>query len=278
MNLNSILKLSSRPEIYTPGTHVMWIDKYISKQLLQIHLDSNIDLASRKETTIIKTVNWILSQTDGRILNILDLGCGPGLYAERLADRGHAVTGIDFSKESISYARSRAEKAGSEIVYRNENYLEMELPEDEYDLVIMIFTDFGVLSQEERFVLLKKIRKSLKSGGMFIFDVLNDKNWKEKASQRSWECSKGGFWSPEAYLALSESFIYEDEKVILNNHIIAGEESALKLYRFWIHFFSHDDLSGILAKIGFRVISFNNDVLPECDQWSGSNVTFTVAE
>jgi predicted TPR repeat methyltransferase len=36
---------------------------------------------------------------------ILDLGCGPGLYTQRLASLGHTCVGIDISPASIAYAR-----------------------------------------------------------------------------------------------------------------------------------------------------------------------------
>jgi 2-polyprenyl-3-methyl-5-hydroxy-6-metoxy-1,4-benzoquinol methylase len=91
-----------KPAIYKKGTAFMWTDKYIAQQLLNIHLNPDIDLASRRYTTIEKTAEWILNtQKDKEKLNILDLGCGPGLYAEIFASKGHAVKGIDNSSNSI---------------------------------------------------------------------------------------------------------------------------------------------------------------------------------
>lgn len=37
---------------------------------------------------------------------ILDVGCGPGLYAKELVDRGASVVGIDHSPEMIGIARA----------------------------------------------------------------------------------------------------------------------------------------------------------------------------
>jgi hypothetical protein len=59
MNIKELAKYTVRPELYTPGTAIMWTDKYISAQLLKIHLDKETDLASRKNSSIKKTVNWI---------------------------------------------------------------------------------------------------------------------------------------------------------------------------------------------------------------------------
>lgn len=44
---------------------------------------------------------------DAHALTILELGCGTGNDAARLADDGYAVTGLDFSGEAIARARSR---------------------------------------------------------------------------------------------------------------------------------------------------------------------------
>lgn len=44
---------------------------------------------------------------DARALTILELGCGTGNDAARLADEGYAVTGLDFSGDAIEHARSR---------------------------------------------------------------------------------------------------------------------------------------------------------------------------
>ena len=84
MKTAEIINHSSQPQLYEKGNSVMWTDSHISKQLLNVHLNSEIDLASRKTITIKNTVEWILGTTDLRNLNILDLGCGPGLYSEIL--------------------------------------------------------------------------------------------------------------------------------------------------------------------------------------------------
>ena len=95
-------------------------------------------------------------------------------------------------------------------------------------------------------------------------------------SPKSWEVTEKGFWRGGPYLALSESFFYEDEKVILNQHIIV-EEGKTDIYRFWTHFFSHNDLIEILSPFQYNEISFHEDVLADGDLWNGDNVTFCIA-
>jgi len=77
MKIQQIVKTAQKPELYSQGTAVMWVDEYISTQLLETHLSQDIDLASRKETTISSTIEWILNKVPGDNQNILDLGCRP---------------------------------------------------------------------------------------------------------------------------------------------------------------------------------------------------------
>lgn len=216
MKISDILSKSIRPELYEKGTSFMWTDEYISKQILNIHLNPDIDLGSRKMTTIKKTADWILKiQPQKKKLEILDLGCGPGLYSEIFAQSGHKVTGVDISQNSINYAKSEASRKKLEVSYMNANYLELNLTENKYDLVTLIYTDFGVLLPSERSKLLSFIFRVLKKGGVFVFDVLKDKGIENKTTSKTWEISNAGFWKESPYIALSESFLYDNEILMM---------------------------------------------------------------
>ncbi len=278
MKTADIVISTGRPEIYEKGTAFMWTDPHISKQLLGIHLDPDLDLGSRKRTTIVGTANWILDTQRGKgKLNILDLGCGPGLYAELFAEKGHTVTGIDISEHSIAYARRSAESKQMDITYLQADYLQADPGPGKYDLVTMIFTDFGVLDPADRDVLLRMVFRTLKKGGTFIFDVLDDRDLHKKTTPRTWEAGHQGFWRGIPYLALSESFLYPQEKVILFQHIVADDEGDIEVYRFYTHFFSQHDLAILLETHNFTDIGFRDDILPPGDMWSGDNVFFAMA-
>ncbi|MDQ3675390.1 MAG: class I SAM-dependent methyltransferase [Actinomycetota bacterium] len=45
----------------------------------------------------------------------LDLGCGSGIWAVKLAARGWQVTGVDFVPKALHRARERAQQAGVEV-------------------------------------------------------------------------------------------------------------------------------------------------------------------
>lgn len=272
IQLNEIKQLSVRPELYEKGTAVMWTDTHISKQLLNIHLNPELDLASRKKESIESTVQWILEGTDSQTLDILDLGCGPGLYTQRFAQKGHKVTGVDFSEHSIAYARKIAEEKNLNICYRKQNYLKLE-DKEKFDLAVMIFTDFGVLNPDERIVLLANVERALKPGGVFIFDVLSDNQYKDCQAPNHWETAQHGFWRNEPYLLLSNSFLYETEKIILYQHGVI-EEKSFKVYRFWTHYFSTSDLKQLLLKTNFGKPVFDHDVIGADETNDVKPVTF----
>lgn len=278
MKIADIVLKSEKPAIYEKGSSFMWTDEHISKQLLNIHLNPDIDLGSRKMSTIQKTANWILdSQKENRKLKILDLGCGPGLYSEIFAKDGHDVTGVDISKNSIDYARKSASDKGLDIKYINASYLELDLEIEKFDLVLLIYTDLGVLIPKDREVLLGMVYRTLKHNGKFIFDVLKDNELEQKITPKNWEAATSGFWNSQSYLALSESFLYAEQKVILYQHIVIDSDENTRIYRFWTHFFNAHDLKEMLMHQGFQNINHRDDILPDGDLWNGSNVIFTVA-
>lgn len=93
--------------------------------MLKAHLNPEFEGASRKLTFIEESVAWIKDIVSPmKYPLLLDVGCGPGIYAERFAASGYQVTGIDFSARSIDYARSSALKKGLDITYHYQQRIE----------------------------------------------------------------------------------------------------------------------------------------------------------
>jgi hypothetical protein len=79
-----------RPDPFSEyTTPEFWNDEHISRQMLRFHLDPMAEPASRAHQFIDRSVDWLIPTlglaTGSRLL---DLGCGPGLYANRFAARG----------------------------------------------------------------------------------------------------------------------------------------------------------------------------------------------
>ena len=134
-------KINIRPkpfEFYTAKD--LWTDEHTSEMMLSFHLNEDIDVSSRNAKFIDRSVEWIDSYFNVVAgTKIADFGCGPGLYTERLAQRQAEVTGIDFSKRSIQYAREVALRDGLPIHYVNRNYLDFET-DDRFHLIPVSYT------------------------------------------------------------------------------------------------------------------------------------------
>ena len=166
-----ILQALEKPPLYTKTKGEFWNDSYISQQMLKAHLDPEFEGASRKLEFIESSASWIKELVPpAEFSSLLDVGCGPGLYTERFSRQGYRVTGIDFSRRSIEYARRSAAGQGLDIAYFCQDYLEMSFREP-FDFATMIYCDYGALSDVDRKGLMNRIYRQLKPGGKFLFDV-----------------------------------------------------------------------------------------------------------
>lgn len=276
MDISKMLKYVKRPEIFEKGTFNFWDDPYISKKLLEAHLNSEWDAASRRKKTIDKTVTWINNNFLNTNSSILDLGCGPGLYTERFAKLGHKVIGIDFSRRSINYAKEHSRIENLEIEYIYKNYLEINYKE-KFDLITLIYCDFGALSNNERDVLLQKVYDALKPGGMFIFDVFNEKFKDEVEIKKDWSIIDSGFWSDKNHIVLSETFHYPEEKVFLNQDIIIMDPETIEVCRTYDHYYADNDITNILRTNKFIDIQLFHDIINESN-FTSNNITFIVGK
>ena len=257
---------------YVAGSHTMWTDPYISQQLLAVHLDPANAAASRTPQAIEDTVACIHKRIKPGS-RILDLGCGPGLYAERLSALGHHVTGVDFSENSIEYARKRPETALYDIKYKQANYLDL-VYEAEFDLVMMIYCDFGVLVPDDRKRLIEVIHKALKPGGTFFFDAITEEAADRLVYGTSWESENGGFYSPDAYVCLNDSRRFPEEKATLEQHLVIFDDGSAKLYRFWNHYFNREDIRRMFIPYGFSGVEAVEGLLTGDGPYQDHGVVF----
>lgn len=258
MNSDIIASLK-KPPIYTKSTAEFWNDEYISKQMLKAHLDPEFDGASRKLDFIEKSVAWIsefIPPADYPLL--LDVGCGPGIYAEKFAWTGYQVTGVDFSERSINYAKQSALSKKLNISYLYQNYLEMDLNKN-FDFCTMIYCDYGALSTDERQIILKKIYDHLKPGGKLLLDVFSMKKFCGFQEQQIWEtCPNGGFWRADEHMVLSGFYKYSDN-VTLDLISIVSKEEIIPYY-LWNTYFSKETLIQETESIGFKMCGLFSDV------------------
>lgn len=247
------------PGLYAESSKAFWDDEHISKGMLAAHLDTAGDGASRRLETIRKSVEWICSlcgYVEGK--RLLDLGCGPGLYAELLCDKGFSVTGIDFSRRSIEYAQDHAVKTGREIDYRCRNYLDMDF-DGEFDIAILVYYDYGVLSPRDREVLLAKVHRALKSGGIFILDALNRPHLDSFRETQSISYEKAGFWSPEPHVVIQRNIIYAEMGNTLEQYLVMTGNGTER-FNIWNQVYSKESFTAELCRQYFETKAVFDDI------------------
>jgi SAM-dependent methyltransferase len=248
--LNDILE---RPEPFSRYTaDELWTRPYLAKQMLSHHLDHNSDLASRNASTIEQTVDWINSKIKLPDKKLCDLGCGPGLYAQRFCEEGARVTGIDFSKGSLDHARSQAERSMQPINYIYSNYLSDSLPSP-FDVVTLIYCDFCALSFEQRASLLRRIRDMLSDGGHLVLDVaalaaLN----KKRESTLIEKQLMNGFWAENDYIGIRNTLIYHELSLSLDRYLIIEANDTWEILN-WFQHFTPLSLERELNQAGFEI-------------------------
>lgn len=254
-------KINQRPEpfkVYTAD--VLWNSPYLAKNMLNFHLNETIDAASRNKVFIEKSIDWIMRYfSQGTSTRICDFGCGPGLYTLGFAEKGAIVTGIDFSENSIDFARKAADKKGVQINYVLDNYLTYETNE-KFDLITMIMCDFCAMSPAQRKVMLNKFCVMLNDGGSILLDAYSYHAFDKRTETSIYEHRlMDGFWSEEDYYGFLNSYKYPVEKVVLDQYTIIENHKTWKVYN-WLQYFNLDTITNEIESANLVVSTMFSDV------------------
>jgi len=99
----------------------------------------------------------------------LDVGCGTGLYCERLAKDGFQPVGIDLDQAMIDYAEGHYPG----IEFHAMNMLDITQLDRQFDAVFCIGNTASHLNPTQLGSFLDSVRELLKPGGSWILQVMN---------------------------------------------------------------------------------------------------------
>jgi SAM-dependent methyltransferase len=163
---------------------------------------------------------------------VLDLACGSGDHARRLARRGLDVLGVDVAPSLIAHCRERAAEEGLTTVRFEQGDMRELAYEGEFDAVLLLSGSFGFFDEPANQDVLARIARALIPGGRVLIDVFDLARMVVRPTRRSWSHFGGGYnlrttwWEPETCTYVSE-FLFIDADGVLNT---AAEPERIRVY------------------------------------------------
>lgn len=161
--------------------------------------------------------------------NLLDLGCGTGLELEGIFERFRdvSVTGIDLTKAMLD--RLSEKYQGKNITLICGDYFTADLGREHFDTAIS-FQTMHHFSHEKKIGLYRKIRDSLKSGGVYIeCDYMVE----TQAEEDKWYSENARIRKEQGIS--DDEFYHYDTPCTIENQIkmfkVAGFSSAEKVFK-----------------------------------------------
>ena len=259
MEILEIINRKQTPAPWEEGEKIPWHEQEFSERMLAEHLSQDHDAASRRTETIDQHVNWIHQELLNKTpTKILDLGCGPGLYSQRLANLGHACLGIDYAPAAIEYARSQADSSGLPCRFVLDDIRSADYGQG-YGLVMLIFGEFNVFRTEDAKKILQKSFLSLNSKGMLLLEPHTFDSVKRLGKvSSSWYSSENGLFSPSPHLVLKESRWHSEGNVTVERYyILDAESSEVTSHASSIQAYSLDEYIFLLRDSGFGKIEIH---------------------
>ena len=163
----------------------------------------------------------IIKKSEKSIQKIADLGCGTGEITIRLAKEGYQLYGVDYSIDMLTNADQKSRDENIPIRWLHQDLRELEGLTD-LDAVISYCDVMNYITSEEDLKnVFLRVAQSLKTGGLFIFDIhslyymthhLMNNSFTEVTDGMAyiWECIEGDY-PGEVYHELT-FFISDDSK------------------------------------------------------------------
>ncbi|PSN10998.1 SAM-dependent methyltransferase [filamentous cyanobacterium CCT1] len=105
---------------------------------------------------------YLLHQIPSRVDRCLDIGCGLGLFARKLAERSNRVDALDVDDAVLAAAAGL--NLAPNITYTNGDFLTTDLPETAYDVIVAIAS----LHHMDMAAALQKMKRLLRPAGKLL--------------------------------------------------------------------------------------------------------------
>ncbi|MCY3410607.1 MAG: class I SAM-dependent methyltransferase [Candidatus Heimdallarchaeota archaeon] len=209
-------------------------------------LENDFDV--HHEMIIIPNVLELLELNKNDI--VLDLGCGGGNVARKVAGRVSEITGIDYSENMLVYATKREEEHPLGIIYHHLDATNLTSLFSEGQFT-KIFANMSIMDMDNLSKILSQIYLHLTPGGIFVFSITHP-------------CFT---WPITRSVKLpKDSQRNEDKTVIVENYLNEGPTKVeIKYYPAPMLYYTRTVSTYVntLLKTGFQLIEIRE---PKVDQ------------
>ena len=177
-------------------------------------------------------------------MRVLDVPCGHGRIANRLARLGCPVVGLDRSPAFLEVAR----RDGAGVDYRLGDMRE-DTPAGPFDAVVNWFTSFGYFDEATDRAILAGWRRALRAGGRLLVDVQNRQNLLRIIAASRQGRAVGLTERGDDLLLDVTSF--DPATARTHTERISVRDGRVRRYRFSVRTFAFTELRDWLLEAGF---------------------------
>ncbi len=212
-----------------------WFERWFGEEYLRLYPHRDEDDAERAVSLVDR-----VATLDGA--RVLDLACGPGRHAVRLAQRGADVLGLDLSMPLLIRARHGTPPVGK-LVRGDMRFL--PICDATFDVVVNLFTSFGYFADDaEHHQVMRSVATVLRPGGRLFMDYLNAEAVRSTLVPREEQVIGS------RRVAIERSLVDDGKYVVKQMHLIDEDETFLERVRL----FTADDLTVMMEAAGMRVV------------------------
>jgi SAM-dependent methyltransferase len=261
VRLRDVIERRIPPEPWAEGENIPWYEPAFSARMLAEHLSQEHDAASRRFDIIDGQVAWLHGELlGGRTTKVLDVCCGPGLYASRLARRGYEVVGIDYSPASIEYAEAEARREGLAVTYHRRDVRAGDYG-DGFGLALLIFGEFNTFRPADGRAVLENVYRALAPGGTLFMEVHpRDVIKRIGATPASWRTEEAGLFSDRPHFRLDEnSWDEEGGTATTRYYIIDAATAEVTRHAQTFQGYTDEEYRALLRDAGFADVEMRAD-------------------
>lgn len=264
------------PKAWQTGQgNLPWHDPDFADRMLRQHLDDSHGAASRQTTERAWQIDWFWQKMGLQAgHHLLDVTCGPGLYAVEFAKRGCQVTGIDISPTAVAYAAELAQayQVSQRCAFVQQDMRQMQLPAATYDGAILLYGQLAVMPKDEAQAVLQQIAAALKPGAKLCLELLNQDRV-DKTDSSWWFTDDSGLWGGAPFLHLGERFWLADEQISVERyHILHLKTGQMDQIELCDQTYAVAEVEAMLTEAGFATTAvypaWENGPLYDAAEWN----------